>query len=148
MKYPIGRLIKILIAITCFCLLTASLFADEKATTDTVKKTPTVNLNKPIVVGDDQWTINVKLPANSTTGYQWYLKSYNSTLVRPKSYRYVLNNAKDTKLVGQGGSAEFKLTISKRFKTVPQMTQLTFIYARPWDLSDQSSTQVITLLSN
>ncbi|MCF6766095.1 protease inhibitor I42 family protein [Thiotrichales bacterium 19S3-7] len=152
MKYPINYIIKVLIIIAFFCVLTVSLFASAPSSIvpTNAKAKPTkygINLDKPIVVDDNQWTVTIRLPANATTGYQWYLKSYNNTLIRPKSYRYVLNNAKDTKRVGQGGSAEFKLTVSKRFKTVPQITQLTFIYARAWDLSDQSTTEVITLLS-
>ncbi|MCF6767767.1 protease inhibitor I42 family protein [Thiotrichales bacterium 19S11-10] len=103
------------------------------------------NINKPIVVNNKEWTVTIELPANATTGYQWYLKSYDPDLIRPKSYRYSTNN--DSKKIGQGGIAEFKLTVSKRFKSVPQLTEVSFIYVKPWNLEEQTKEKTITLLS-
>ncbi len=103
------------------------------------------NTNKPIIIDDNQWTVTIKLPSNATTGYQWYLKSYNANLIRPKSYRYITSN--DSKKIGQGGIAEFKLTVLKRFKSSPQLTEVSFIYAKPWNLEEQTKEKTVTLLS-
>ncbi len=102
--------------------------------------------DKPMVVSGKKTTINIKLPANATTGYQWYLTQYDEGLIRPKSYEYKVSESKK-KLVGAGGVAVFKMQVSKRFKSVPQMQTISFSYARPWDLSDIARTKVITILS-
>ena len=101
---------------------------------------------KPMVVSGKKTTINIKLPANATTGYQWYLTQYDEDLIRPKSYEYKISDQKK-KLVGAGGVAVFKMQVSKRFKSVPQMQTIRFSYARPWNLSDAPQTKVITILS-
>ena len=102
--------------------------------------------DKPMVVSGKKSTINIKLPANATTGYQWYLTQYDSGLIRPKSYEYKVSDDKK-KRVGAGGVAVFKMQVSKRFKSVPQMQTVRFSYARPWNLSDVARRKVITILS-
>lgn len=100
--------------------------------------------DKPIVVSGSQATVNILLPAQPSTGYQWFLSNYDKNLVRVQSYRHL---AGDTKKVGSVGTDEFKVVVHNRFKNAPQKQTLTFEYMRPWDPSDQPLTKTITILS-
>lgn len=123
-----------------------NLKTNTQATMQTKDQANSDSSDKPIVISGKQQTFNIELKANATTGYQWYLKDYNEKLIRPVSYQY--ETAKDSKMVGQGGTAEFKFKTYKQFKSMPQMTQLTFIYARPWDINDSATTKTVTVLSS
>lgn len=99
---------------------------------------------KPIVVSGNQATINILLPAQPSTGYQWFLSDYDPNLIRIQSYRHLTG---DTKKAGSVGTDEFKVVVHNRFKNVPQKQTLTFEYMRPWDPSDAPLSKTVTILS-
>lgn len=74
-------------------------------------------------------SFTVKLPANPTTGYQWRVISFDSTLLVLASSHYV---AAQTQRMGAGGQMQFKFLVNPGVKR-PAMTPLQFRYARPWE---------------
>ncbi len=86
--------------------------------------------SKPIFVSRRQSRFTIRLPANRTTGYAWYLVEYNSVLIKPLKYRY---KKLDTKRIGSGGYAIWTFTGLSNFLKVPQMTLVKLVYAQPWN---------------
>lgn len=93
---------------------------------------------------NDQQTLEVNLPANATTGYQWYVQSYDHELLSLQDYRYVAPN---TKLMGAGGTALFSFNIDPSFYSAPQTTTISFIYQRPWSPGQNTSSATVTVLA-
>lgn len=96
-----------------------------------------------INVGVQQHIVKIALPANATTGYQWYVSNYNTDLLTLSSYKYV---APQTRRVGAGGTAEFEFTVKPGFHVAPQITDVTFVYGQSWDMNGATS-KVIALTS-
>jgi inhibitor of cysteine peptidase len=76
----------------------------------------------------------IKLNSNPTTGYGWFLRSYDSNLVMPVKHVYV---APDKKLVGAPGYELWTFRIKPAALVVPQQTMITLVYARPWETESQ-----------
>ncbi len=100
------------------------------------------NINQNIQLTNDQQSVQITLPANATTGYQWYVQNYDHNLLGLQSYHYAAPN---TGLVGAGGKAIFVLTIDPRFYDAPQTSTVTFIYQQAWNPGQNTSTASITL---
>lgn len=100
------------------------------------------NLNQSIQVADNQSTVQITLPANVTTGYQWYVENYDHALLSLQSYQYARG---DSQQLGSSGNAVFVFNIDPGFYDAPQITNLTFIYQRPWSPGQNTSTAVISL---
>lgn len=98
--------------------------------------------NQNIRLTNDQQTLEVSLPANPTTGYQWYAQSYDHELLSLQDYRYVSPNSK---LMGAGGTALFSFNIDPSFYSAPQTTTISFIYQRPWSPGQNTSSATVTV---
>ncbi|MDF2691266.1 MAG: hypothetical protein K0S29_1121, partial [Gammaproteobacteria bacterium] len=122
-----------LTAIASAMLFSVSVYADQHA------NTPKQTIN----VGVDQHLVRIALPANATTGYQWYVSNYNTELMTLSSYHYL---APTNHRVGAGGTAEFTFTVKPAFHVAPQITEVDFIYGQSWDMTGATS-RVISLTS-
>lgn len=100
--------------------------------------------DKAIVVAKPQTSVLVTLPANATTGYQWYVKHYDHDLLELKSYQY---QAPNTAKVGAPGTAVFTFTALPNFLAAPQITDIDLVYARAWDIKDNAKAQTVTVVS-
>ncbi|KTC78411.1 protease inhibitor I42 family protein [Legionella brunensis] len=100
--------------------------------------TMTLNIDK------NQTQFEVTLPANPTTGYQWTVESYDKSIIKLLSSRYV---APQTKLIGAGGQMQFTFQLLKG-KSYPQNTTLQFKYARPWEPETGTMKQVVVNFNN
>ena len=83
-----------------------------------------------ITLAAGQKSVMVSLPANATTGYQWFAKSYDHALLHLQSYQY--NPHPSGGKVGVGGTAMFTFAVDPGFYTAPQSTDLVFVYKQPW----------------
>lgn len=112
--------------------------------------------DKKIEITDPQKTIVVKasnpnfvitLSANPTTGYSWSLKSYDSDLIKPVSRKYY---PPQTKLLGAGGYEKWVFAVKPAGFIVPQITNVTLIYSRSWELqgAQASNFKVVTTNDN
>jgi inhibitor of cysteine peptidase len=89
-----------------------------------------------ILVTKDQPQFVIYLKANPTTGYNWFLREYDSKLVTPLKHTY---EAPNTKLIGAPGFDVWTFAIKPAGFTVPQITQIRFTYARPWETAGQEN---------
>ena len=83
-----------------------------------------------ITLKADQLRVQVMLPANATTGYQWFAKDYNHDLLHLQKYQYNPHPAGGK--VGVGGMAVFTFTVDEDFYKAPQTTDVVFVYKQPW----------------
>ncbi len=101
------------------------------------------NISQNIQLSSNQDTIQISLPANGTTGYQWYVQTYDHDLLSLQDYRYATGS--NNKLVGSGGSAIFVFNVDPRFYDAPQVTTVAFVYQQPWNPGQNTTTATITL---
>ena len=73
-------------------------------------------------------TLQVELPANATTGYEWWLDDVDETVLQQIGEKEYIQAPADENMVGVGGTSVW------RFETVsPGQTTLRLIYARAWE---------------
>ncbi|MEO8400272.1 MAG: protease inhibitor I42 family protein, partial [Gammaproteobacteria bacterium] len=84
-----------------------------------------------------------KLKSNPTTGYSWFLRSFDSNLIQPVRHNFEAPTGK--KLMGAPGYDIWTFHVKPAGFTVPQETVIRFIYARPWNSSDQTRQVVFTV---
>ena len=89
-------------------------------------------VSKAIIVKSSDDRIEIKLAANATTGYQWFVKHYDHNLLNLMSYHYQTSNAN---LVGTSGMAIFVFEVEPAFHRAPQITTVMLKYGQPWNLS-------------
>lgn len=111
------------------------------------KKSDTTDPQKPIVVKASDPNFVITLSSNPTTGYSWSLKSYDNDLIKPISRKYY---PPQTKLLGAGGYEKWFFAVKPAGFIVPQITNVTLIYSRPWELqgAQASNFKVVTTNDN
>ncbi len=98
--------------------------------------------SKALVINKPNYTFNIKVQSNPSTGYSWFLKSYTTGLIVPLKRRfYPPKKSMDSKfMAGTPGYEEWTFKIKPESFTVPQLASITLIYLRPWD---EQSSQII-----
>lgn len=117
----------------------------QAATTNASQESNDVYTEKKpnIVVTADHPEFTLKLRANPTTGYSWYLREYNSKLITPVKHSY---QRPDTKLIGAGGVDVWTFRVNSAAFLVPQQTALRMVYTRPWQ-NDSNGMQIVFRIS-
>lgn len=95
-----------------------------------------------ININNNNKTFSIKLKANPTTGYQWFIKYYNKKLIVCNNKNYTANS----KLIGAGGITTFNFTAKNTQK--PFSTNIQFIYKRPWEKNISAQSQTYTIKYN
>lgn len=105
------------------------------------------DLSKPVIVEqktDHKFTtFTIRLAANATTGFQWFLTGYDPDIMKPLRSSYVTNPGK---LMGSPGISEWEFQLKPVAFSVPQVTHIQFEYRRPWE-ANFSSRQSITVIT-
>ena len=101
------------------------------------------NPNKPIVVRSDTPQVTITLPANRTTGYSWFIGSYDKNLVQPVSHQY---KELQRNVPGAPGESVWTFHILKAAFTAPHAIRIKMVYRRPWE-SANARTKVITIIT-
>jgi len=90
----------------------------------------------------------LRLNSNPTTGYSWLMVSYPSKLLTVVKHQYIPNSPpakKDQKqagpILGAGGSEIWQFKAKKTAFAFPRLVKIKMMYARPWNIGDQSTTQ-------
>jgi predicted secreted protein len=143
MKNTLIRLIVFFSCVMCFC----NVYAEKNAQDikNNAEKLVFTDPQKPIVVSKSSPIITVKLKSNPTTGYSWYLTKYDSMLIEPLSGSYI---RPVSQLAGAPGYILWKFKVKPAAFTVPVITRISLIYARPWDLTDATSNQLVVVTEN
>jgi len=118
----------------------------NKATDAAAAKAPTQKAPmQNIQLTNNQKTVAISLPANATTGYQWFVQSYDHSLLTLQHYTYTPQN---TKLVGSGGTATFTFAVNPHFYDAPQTSAISLVYQQPWNPGQNVSASTVTLTSS
>lgn len=91
----------------------------------------TTALNKPIIVGKQANYFTIHLNSNPSTGYSWRVKSYDANVVVP--IKQTFSHPK-VPMPGAGGIESFSFRVNHNAFKVEGLTQVTFVYIRPWNL--------------
>lgn len=122
-------------------LCTTVLFSLISLTADAENQMDT---NKAITLEKNQTEFTIKLPSNPTTGYSWFLKSYDSSLVQPLEHEFI--GPKESR-IGAGGTEIWRFRPTQKAFQVPQFIQLTFVYAQPWNIKSAEE-KVVTVVTH
>lgn len=98
---------------------------------------PFTNPNKSIVVAQANPEFTISLAANPTTGYSWHVESYRHHLVSIVSHQF---RPSTTKLVGAGGVETWTFKVQPEAFVAPHVTKIKMLYARPWDINENTKT--------
>lgn len=98
--------------------------------------------NNIVQVTPTDSTVTIKIKSNATTGYSWFLTDYNSALLTPVFSKYV---APTSNLVGAAGYVEWQFSVNKAAFAVPQLTQVSMQYIRPWVVSTNNQKMNFTI---
>ena len=134
----------LLTSLTIFLLILSPFaLAIEKPTTSTTNNSTSNKLytedNLNIMVSPDQPMFMIKLKSNPTTGYSWFLREYDASMIIPLKHNF---QAPTQNLIGASGFETWTFKVKSAGFTVPQQTTIRMIYARPWQSMD-SSTQLV-----
>ncbi len=84
---------------------------------------------QPIVISKPHQSFKIRLASNPTTGYSWFIKSYDKNLVKAIKHHY---QKPTQKMPGAGGYEEWTFKSTALFAHHAK-TDIVFVYARPWE---------------
>lgn len=90
------------------------------------------------VLTADKPIYTLRLNSNPTTGYSWFLVSYPNNLLTVVSHQYT---PPKTQMPGAGGVEVWQFQANEDAFSAPRVIKITMMYARPWEINDQSPTQ-------
>ncbi len=97
--------------------------------------------DKPaITITSDQPTFTIKLKSNPTTGFSWYLRSYDANVLQP--VKHVFLAPENKKLIGAPGYELWTFRVKPNGFSVPMQTMIRFVYGRAWEAGGQGTTMV------
>ena len=90
-----------------------------------------------ILVAANKPEFTLKLKANPTTGYSWFIRECDAHYLEPSSHHFEAPDNK--KMAGAPGYEFFTFKVKPAAFMVPHQTPLRLVYARPWEKSEQST---------
>lgn len=102
-----------------------------------------------IIINQKQPVFIIKLISNPTTGYNWFLRDYDKSILKPVKHEYYPPQ-KEQAMPGAPGYELWTFRVKSEAFAVPQRSILKMVYARPWEM-EQSTTNaefVITTISD
>lgn len=101
--------------------------------------------DKPaVIVSANQPEFVLKLKANPTTGFTWFLSDYNDKLIVPLKHVY---QPPISQLVGASGYDLWTFRVLPAGFTVPQQTVIRLVYQRAWEALGQSQVQTFKVVT-
>lgn len=100
------------------------------------------NSNRPILATSKTPIIEIKLPANPSTGFSWFLWKYDEQLLTPLSQKYYPpKNSKP----GAGGYDLWRFRVLSRALVLPKITYVKFVYMRPWTMEGATKKKIAVI---
>jgi inhibitor of cysteine peptidase len=88
-----------------------------------------------VLVTKDQPQFVIRLKANPTTGFNWFLGEYDAKIITPIKHQY---EAPTSELMGAPGYDVWTFAIKPTGFVVPRMTKIHFSYVRAWEEQGQA----------
>ena len=95
-----------------------------------------------VSVNEKEKTFTVEFKSNRTTGYSWFLSQYDTHLIKPIAYQYKVPNVS---IMGASGVSVWTFQVLPAAKSVPVITTITWLYARPWQKPGDAKSHSITV---
>jgi len=94
--------------------------------------------DKPVAtILPDQPVFSIKLKSNPTTGFLWYLRSYDANVLEP--VKHTFEPAANKKLIGAPGYEIWTFRVKPNGFVVPMQTFIRFVYGRSWETNSQAN---------
>lgn len=119
-----------------YCILICTLLMASSLARASLALQPS-DPKKSIVISENQQQFQLVLPANPTTGYQWFLTGIDHNLLDPVAERY---QASKTSLMGAGGYDIWTFQLKPQAVSVPWITAVKLHYARAWEAQTSEET--------
>ncbi len=87
---------------------------------------------------------SISLASNPTTGYSWHLLNYDRNLMMLTNHVY---QAPTGNRPGAGGKETWTFQVNDEGFIAPQVGKITLLYARPWNLKDNSKQVEFTVVT-
>lgn len=122
-----------------FSMLLMACYADN-ATVSSGVSDPAKN----ILVEKNNPQFTITLASNRTTGYSWHLLSYDNQLITLVKHAY---QAPQKALPGAGGQESWTFKVNETGFTAPQIGKIALLYAKSWNLKDNSRQVEFTVVT-
>lgn len=99
---------------------------------------------KPIVLDKKHYTFDVELPVDSTDGYRWFLIPPDYDYINDVRYDHESVDVENSKW---GGTDNFKLKLTRKFRKVPHKVVLHFECFRPFEKDPEIFKKDVIVLS-
>lgn len=86
----------------------------------------------------------LQLNSNPTTGYSWFLVSYPADLLSITKHEYI---PPKTNMAGAGGYEMWVFTAKPEAFVAPRAIKIQMVYARPWEVNDQMTSQTFYVVT-
>lgn len=97
---------------------------------DSNNKTDFNDPAKPIVVQKTQPEFTVRLKSNPTTGYSWFLKTYDAKYLKPIDHKFI---PPQRRMPGAAGYQEWVFAATPAAFKQTITTHVRLVYRRPWE---------------
>ena len=91
---------------------------------------------KPLRINARQPLLYLRIAANPTTGYQWFIQSFDHHLLTLVKQQYIVSKKP---LIGAGGTEEIVFKAQAEALRGHFVTKIRLVYARPWDIQHGQS---------
>lgn len=115
---------------------------------DTRSTTPAAEFSDPaksILVAKTNPQFTITLASNPTTGYSWHLLNYDKQLITLVNHAYQ-RPTKD--MPGAGGKEVWTFKVKDTGFIAPHASKITLLYARPWNIKDNSKQVEFTVATS
>lgn len=88
-----------------------------------------------VIIDDKQPVFIIKLISNPTTGYSWFLKDYDQTMIKPVKHEY---HSPKQEMPGAPGYELWVFRVKSEALSVPRRSVIKMVYARPWEIGQSA----------
>jgi len=97
---------------------------------------PITDPSRPVEVTGNSRTFTLRMKSNPTTGYIWLISKYDPRLLTIVKHEFLPPSGSHPP-VGAGGVETWTFEASPAAFAAPMLTQVHFMYARPWDIANK-----------
>ena len=125
-------------------LFFSTIFFSSLAIATKMNITPTVTSHaRTIMVDQDERTFTITLASTPSTGFTWLLSAYNTDLLILTKHQYI---PPSKNMPGASGVENWTFTVNPGIIAGPQMTKITLINARMWDVNNTNASTTFTVV--
>jgi len=121
----------------CSALFLTILSTNRLGAAMATEDAPISDPSRPVDVISNNRNFTIRMKSNPSTGYMWFIKQYDPRLLTIVKHEFIPPSGNHPP-VGAGGVETWTFEASPAAFIAPMLTQVHFVYARPWELSNQN----------